>query len=433
MIVIDPGNSDPATHAAASILIAGEEALTVANSPALLADHFVFRSSNNSGSQDSLLMEGNFTGAGNIPTTGAGTRMMWYPEKAAFRVGRVSSESYSTYWDNENIGIYSVAIAMGLNVRASGAYSVSMGHSAHASGSGSFAAMHHAQASGGSSVAIGVSATASSSHAVAIGESAQASNVNSMAMGFHAQATGWNSIGLGSFADAAGSYSTALGTSSRTGTNSYESIALSGGNADASYSIGATYGEAYGDVSVALATGYAHGDSSIAIGGYDWDHSGPWPSNESSGDNAATIGGVGNKAHGFSSFASGFWTKAAAGCSVALGSLNLGQGTGGDTWIETEPLFELGNGIAPRSSQEPAAANRSNAITTLKNGQTTLINKEWKSAMTADPGDSGAPLADYGAPASGGNALVVDGHAVLNGKVVIAVPQGDISMGIYGN
>ena len=97
----------------------------------------------------------------------------------------------------------------------------------------------------------------------------------------------------------------------------------------------------------------------------------------------------------------------------------------------TDSLFELGNGIASRSWQEPAASNRSNAITTLKNGQTSLINKAWKSATDAAPNDPEVPLADYGATSSGGNALVVDGHAVLNGKVVISVPQGDISMGNY--
>ena len=61
-------------------------------------------------------------------------------------------------------------------------------------------------------------------------------------------------------------------------------------------------------------------------------------------------------------------------------------------------------------------------------GQTTLTNNPWKTRIVTV-----SPLADP-TPAtndSGGNALVVDGHTVLNGKVVISVPQGDISMGIY--
>lgn len=40
-------------------------------------------------------------------------------------------------------------------------------------------------------------------------------------------------------------------------------------------------------------------------------------------------------------------------------------------------------------------------------------------------------LNDPSTPVGEGNALVVDGHAVLNGKVIIAHPQGDILMGIY--
>src|SRR5688500_18037770 len=49
-----------------------------------------------------------------IPAEGAGTRMMWYPEKAAFRAGYING----TQWDDANIGLYSVA--MGQSVRASG-------------------------------------------------------------------------------------------------------------------------------------------------------------------------------------------------------------------------------------------------------------------------------------------------------------------------
>jgi hypothetical protein len=61
-------------------------------------------------------------------------------------------------------------------------------------------------------------------------------------------------------------------------------------------------------------------------------------------------------------------------------------------------------------------------------GQTTLTNNPWKTRIVTV-----SPLADP-TPAtndSDGNALVVDGHTVLNGKVIISVPQGDISMGIY--
>src|SRR5258706_12892879 len=58
---------------------------------------------------------------GNTPVTGAGTRMMWFANRAAFRAGAVSL----TQWDTDSTGIYSVA--MGLNVKAKGRASKSLG------------------------------------------------------------------------------------------------------------------------------------------------------------------------------------------------------------------------------------------------------------------------------------------------------------------
>ncbi len=47
---------------------------------------------------DGVLFEGTF-GFGTIPKEGEGTRMMWYPKKAAFRVGNTDS-----LWNDEFIG-----------------------------------------------------------------------------------------------------------------------------------------------------------------------------------------------------------------------------------------------------------------------------------------------------------------------------------------
>lgn len=147
---------------------------------------------------------------------------------------------------------------------------------------------------------------------------------------------------------------------------------------------------------------------------------------QATGSSAAALGGVGNQALGLASVAAGYWTKAATMHSVALGALNLGTGTGAQTWVETEPLFELGNGMDASTDFDFPNSSRSNAITTLKNGRTTLTNKEWKA-------HADAPLADPdGDTDSGGEALVVEGHTRLMGKVVIEQAQGDISMGIYG-
>lgn len=84
-----------------------------------------------------------------IPVEGSGTRMLWYPEKAAFRAGYING----TQWDDANIGLYSVA--MGQSVRASGDNAVAMGIRATAANGSSFAVGEDVTATGYASVALG--------------------------------------------------------------------------------------------------------------------------------------------------------------------------------------------------------------------------------------------------------------------------------------
>jgi len=92
--------------------------------------------------------DGDISGTG-VPVEGSGTRMMWYPKKAAFRAGSING----TQWDAANIGSYSVAI--GQNARASGDNSIAFGWNATAAGSSTFAAGEDVTASGAASVALG--------------------------------------------------------------------------------------------------------------------------------------------------------------------------------------------------------------------------------------------------------------------------------------
>ncbi|MBB4638652.1 tail fiber domain-containing protein [Longimicrobium terrae] len=85
----------------------------------------------------------------NIAAEGSGTRMLWYPQKAAFRAGYVNG----TQWDDANIGNYSVAI--GQNVRASGDNAVAMGVRSTAANGSSFAVGEDNTATGYASVALG--------------------------------------------------------------------------------------------------------------------------------------------------------------------------------------------------------------------------------------------------------------------------------------
>ena len=86
---------------------------------------------------------------GGIPIEGAGTRMMWYPEKASFRSGHVTG----TAWDNTNVGYYS--FAAGEDVRASGSNSTAFGTRCVASQVSSFSIGEQNTASGAASVAMG--------------------------------------------------------------------------------------------------------------------------------------------------------------------------------------------------------------------------------------------------------------------------------------
>lgn len=84
-----------------------------------------------------------------IPAEGAGTRMMWYPAKGAFRAGSVTG----TQWDAANIGDFSVAI--GSNVRASASNATAFGIGTTAAQQSSFAVGENNVASGAASVAMG--------------------------------------------------------------------------------------------------------------------------------------------------------------------------------------------------------------------------------------------------------------------------------------
>lgn len=133
---------------------------------------------------------------GTIPASGPGTRLMWYPQKSAFRAGHVVGAA----WDDANVGPYSAAL--GFETEASGYYSIAMGAGATASGWFSTAAGH--------------GTTASSTNATAFGDRTTASGHTSTAMGTFARASGNHSTALGYFTTASGAYSTAMGSHAST-------------------------------------------------------------------------------------------------------------------------------------------------------------------------------------------------------------------------
>jgi len=107
--------------------------------------------------EGNVLFTGQWKGApGPAPVLGPGSRLMWYPDKAAFRAGRVTG----TQWNTENIGNYSSAT--GFNPIASGWYSNAWGSVTTASGAQATAWGFNNIASGTSSTAWGENTTAPS-------------------------------------------------------------------------------------------------------------------------------------------------------------------------------------------------------------------------------------------------------------------------------
>jgi hypothetical protein len=93
-----------------------------------------------------------------VPIEGSGTRMMWYPGKAAFRAGYVNG----TQWDDGNTGLYSTAF--GENARALGNHGFSVGRDTASSGDYGVSMGWYSTASGTASVALGMGANTNVKH-----------------------------------------------------------------------------------------------------------------------------------------------------------------------------------------------------------------------------------------------------------------------------
>lgn len=103
------------------------------------------------------------TSPGQVPASGSGTRMMWHPDKAVFRAGRVNG----TQWNNENVGPYSTAF--GFNSIASNTYAMAWGDNTTAAGVSSTAFGWNTNSSGFYSTAFGSGTIAPSTHETVIG------------------------------------------------------------------------------------------------------------------------------------------------------------------------------------------------------------------------------------------------------------------------
>jgi hypothetical protein len=170
---------------------------------------------NNTTTGSSVLFEGEI---GGTPTSGRGTRLMWIPEKAAFRVGKVSNIFYyqgqnfdiqegDDYWDNSNVGYYS--FASGYNCRATGVASHAMGAMNKSDAEAAFTfGVSNLATDGSMALGNGNSATGDEGSFVfgrengATGENSFAFGINSNVLGNHSYAFGRHIYltGAGSYA-----------------------------------------------------------------------------------------------------------------------------------------------------------------------------------------------------------------------------------------
>lgn len=297
-------------------------------------------------SDDGAVLTGSL-GTGSIPASGAGTRFMWYPGKAALRAGSALADE----WDDVNVGTYSVAmgfqtrasaqaaIALGEATTASGNRSTALGVSTTAAGTGATALGGATTASGDYSTAAGNLSTASGGYSTALGDRTAAGGACSTALGGETRASGEYSIAAGYLSTASGIVSTALGNrtaasgdySTATGTNTI----ASGG-----------YSTAIGTQTTASGVAsFAAGSLTTASGAY------------------STTTGAATEAYGNYATAFGMSTSAQAQSSLAIGQYNVIAGSN-STWVATDPLLVAGNG--------PSFSTRSNALTLLKNGNLTI-------------------------------------------------------------
>ncbi len=263
-----------------------------------------------------------FTTTYNPPESGAGSRMMWYPQKAAFRVGVVDG----TQWDKDSIGVFS--FSTGYNSKAIGGASMSMGFNTNASGQSSTSMGYYTNSSGSSSTSMGVFTTATGNYSTSMGGSTTASGNSSTSMGESTTASGFASTSMGNYTTASGEKSTSMGY--QTNASGYASTSMGyQTNASGYYSNTMGYNTT------------ATGDESTSMG------------------YTTTAIGFASTSMGFNTTARGSYSTSMGNATITKSAGSLAIGRYNDT-SNINRLFEIGNGTSNNA--------RNNAMTVLTNG-----------------------------------------------------------------
>lgn len=304
-----------------------------------------------------ILATGTWGSGASLTTTGSGTRMIWYPRKAAFRAGEVTSNK----WDEpavNNIGNYSAAMgyetrakeeatfAIGYNTRVDNIYSFAGGGVNH-----SILGQHSATAGGGDYLAGGGGSTIFDNFSAAVG--GRKHTLSAVAC----SAFGGEAYMLGNTADRstiAGGYQNVVwGPYSFIGSGILNGISSSttfiGGGESNSISSGSEYSLIIGGYDQEITGTYSTilgGAFNDINGNYATITGGGGPtdpeSNSASADFATVTGGYKNSVTGIGAQISGGWGNTTGGVFSAIG------GGGGDnrellTSQNAEPHVATGN------------------------------------------------------------------------------------------
>jgi hypothetical protein len=237
--------------------------------------------------------------------------LLWYPNRGAIRGG--AAQPYPT-------GLYSIAFG-GAGLSASGDYSVAFGESGEAYGLRTFAV--NGLALGTDAIGIGRGSYANGDRSVALGTQSLAIYDGSVAVGDDTFSNGVGSAAIGTGANAHGNYSVAVG------------------NGVWSEDLGSALGHSLmaGGNSIALGISSVAFDYSIALG----------VNSLALGSSSIVIG---------RDLVAGYQT-------VVIGAKNVPEGSITE-WVETDPLFVVGNG-----RESP-----SNAFVILKNGDVRIPKRQ---------------------------------------------------------
>lgn len=470
--------------------------------PAQTAGNFTTLDTNSN-----ILGTGTFNSSPSITAAGAGTRLMWYPRKAAFRAGRIDG----TQWNDSSIGNHSTvfgwnSIASGHQSTAFGNGVTASGFSSTATGIGTVAAAMGVTALGRYNTGLGSATTwvladplfeigngssasalsnaftvfkngnatlsgaftASSISAADItsGGSAVITSATASTMltgqGFFQFGAGNTALfpGLATFQNgltlSSGNLTIASITASSSSTTGALTVAGGLGAGKDSYINGVRIGRGNGNFSSNTASGWnvlgnnTTGLQNTAVGAAALSSNTEGEMNTANGSYSLTLNttGVNNTAIGHSAMRSNTTGEA----NVALGSSAARLNTTGidNSVLGVAALYNNTVGNSNVAIGRNAGRTWSNGTTFLTHPENSIYIGAFSRGKNNDDVNSiviGTNAVSEGANTTvignadttkthlfgetNADALKVTGDTVLNGKVTVATPQGDISMGNY--